>query len=454
MGNHSSRHVGKLGLKNSGDEKQLSHRSDYHIKNSNSDTQPVSKLSKAKTRFQNAFQRHPTCSGACSMATSEKHGDSTVIDGRSYQNINTKYMYPNDEEEQDRLIQMHFLLKHLLDGNFSAPVKNILSQSIKTSWETSSAHRVSWATSATSHSTQLLGKDGYVSQSMPPQILDIGCGTGTWVMEMATEYSDAQVHGIDLSVLYPETIKPPNVTFIQGNVLSPSGLPYPDNYFDFVHMQLVYACFSKEDWGTVVKEIKRVLKPGGYVELREMDPVLRNMGPVTEEFLGSLFSSLEKHHNVNLYWGRYLYEYLEHPGEMTDIHYQTNSIGVGWGDTMASMTYEAVEAALHAIQYSARTALSLSNEMLTAKIAQIMGEMSIHQTSFQYYVCWARKPLFCTNEVYIDRLMTNNSQTPYNTTLASNSQQMSQSNCEVKFDEGDKDNLSAICQFVEGYSAN
>jgi ubiquinone/menaquinone biosynthesis C-methylase UbiE len=32
----------------------------------------------------------------------------------------------------------------------------------------------------------------------------------------------------------------------------------------------------------VVKEINRVLKPGGYVEFREVDPVVRNTGPRTQ----------------------------------------------------------------------------------------------------------------------------------------------------------------------------
>lgn len=30
-----------------------------------------------------------------------------------------------------------------------------------------------------------------------------------------------------------------------------------------------------------MKEIKRVVKPGGYVEFRDIDPMLKNMGPHT-----------------------------------------------------------------------------------------------------------------------------------------------------------------------------
>lgn len=33
-----------------------------------------------------------------------------------------------------------------------------------------------------------------------------------------------------------------------------------------------------------MKEIKRLLKPGGYVELRDIDPMLNNMGPISSKF--------------------------------------------------------------------------------------------------------------------------------------------------------------------------
>lgn len=37
----------------------------------------------------------------------------------------------------------------------------------------------------------------------PKRILDIGTGTGIWAIEMAEQYPDAQVIGIDLSPIQP-----------------------------------------------------------------------------------------------------------------------------------------------------------------------------------------------------------------------------------------------------------
>ena len=78
-----------------------------------------------------------------------------------------------------------------------------------------------------------------------PRVLDIACGTGIWILEMASEFPQAQFYGIDLSTMYPADIKPAKTHFCQGDVLN--GLPYMDAYFDYVHMSLVYNCFSFED---------------------------------------------------------------------------------------------------------------------------------------------------------------------------------------------------------------
>lgn len=133
-------------------------------------------------------------------------------------------------------------------------------------------------------------------------ILDIACGTGIWLMEMASEFPHAQFYGIDISVMYPTTIKPPNVHFLRGDVCE--NLPYPDAFFDYVHMGMVYNCFSSQDrkvfpaklnflcssplsnlFQMLLKEIKRVMKPGAYFECRDVEPHIRNAGPYTTEFV-------------------------------------------------------------------------------------------------------------------------------------------------------------------------
>lgn len=88
-----------------------------------------------------------------------------------------------------------------------------------------------------------------------PKILDIACGNGTWVLEMATEFPNSEFYGIDFSPGYPTTIKPVNTSFSNHDVLSPNGFPYPSNHFDYVFMRQVYTCFSESDWTVCIKLI-------------------------------------------------------------------------------------------------------------------------------------------------------------------------------------------------------
>lgn len=157
--------------------------------------------------------------------------NSITIDGRQYHaDDTTTYILPKDEIEQDRLNSQHFAVKAVFDG------KNILD----------SVH-------------SLLPKNATV--------LDLGCGTGCWVLEMAIEYPEYHFTGIDMADMFPTTIRPDNIKFQRQNILL--GLPYPDNTFDFVNMRLMLSAFRVTEWPTVIGEIHRVLKQGGVVELME-----------------------------------------------------------------------------------------------------------------------------------------------------------------------------------------
>lgn len=70
-----------------------------------------------------------------------------------------------------------------------------------------------------------------------------------------------------MSDIFPNNIRPVNVQFEVGNVLD--GLSFPDNTFDIVNLRLFILAFRTEEWAKVLKEIQRVLKPGGYILSRE-----------------------------------------------------------------------------------------------------------------------------------------------------------------------------------------
>lgn len=142
----------------------------------------------------------------------------------------THYVLPNDLHEANRLDLQHLAMHEYFGTNIFAPV------------------------------------------TAPQRVLDMACGTGRWAMEVARQFPQAQVTGVDIAVPQPEYLAkaeapPPNYTFQQGNLLEP--LPFPDGFFDYVHMRFVFSAVPLERWPGVVRELVRVTAPGGWIELVE-----------------------------------------------------------------------------------------------------------------------------------------------------------------------------------------
>ena len=96
--------------------------------------------------------------------------------------------------------------------------------------------------------------------------LDLCCGTGDWTLDLADAIgSEGGVTGLDFSENMLEIAKKKvvdrayeNITLVQGNAMA---LPFPDSSFDVV--TIGYGLRNTPDYLTVLKEIFRVLKPGG-----------------------------------------------------------------------------------------------------------------------------------------------------------------------------------------------
>ncbi|KAK0658353.1 Secondary metabolism regulator LAE1 [Lasiodiplodia hormozganensis] len=100
----------------------------------------------------------------------------------------------------------------------------------------------------------------------PENILDLGTGTGIWCVEMGEQYPSALVQGVDLSPIQP-TWLPPNVKFLVDDAEAP--WVYPTDYFDLVHARHTVQAFR--NYLGMLKQAHRHLRPGGWVELHEMN---------------------------------------------------------------------------------------------------------------------------------------------------------------------------------------
>lgn len=102
----------------------------------------------------------------------------------------------------------------------------------------------------------------------PPRILDVGCGTGIWAIDMADRYLNAEVLGVELVNIQPEKI-PPNLRFrVPRDYESP--WTFGEDSWDLIHLRM--ACGSVSSWPELYQKVFAHLKPGtGWIEHVEID---------------------------------------------------------------------------------------------------------------------------------------------------------------------------------------
>lgn len=91
---------------------------------------------------------------------------------------------------------------------------------------------------------------------------------------MANDFPNATFYAIDLLDPFPPEDAlatehvPKNLSIDVTNVLD--GLQFPNNTFDYVHQRIMCPVYHGDDIGFVMRELKRVTKPGGWVDLIEV----------------------------------------------------------------------------------------------------------------------------------------------------------------------------------------
>ncbi|KAK2757597.1 hypothetical protein FQN54_004566 [Arachnomyces sp. PD_36] len=147
--------------------------------------------------------------------------------GRRYHSyMSGHYAFPNDEDELDRMDFEHHIFSLLLEGRLHlAPVES------------------------------------------PQNILDLGTGTGIWAVDIADKYPSARVIGTDLSPVQPSLV-PPNLEFQVDDF--EEQWTFQKDHFDLIHSRLLLASVS--DYSALLRQAFFHLKPGGYMEMHDVDP--------------------------------------------------------------------------------------------------------------------------------------------------------------------------------------
>jgi SAM-dependent methyltransferase len=172
----------------------------------------------------------------------EKIGDREYISG-------TTYFLNTDEDDVKRLDQLQEVITDMFGGLYTAPLK----------------------------------KDKIHG------VLEVGYGSGAWAIDMAKAFPQARVFAFDIRTNPISMDRVPSNLIFQRCDLS-KGLPYMSKSFDFINQRMVGLAAKPDQWPGIFDEFYRVLRPGGWIEMKEVNAECKNSGPITERMFGLLKS--------------------------------------------------------------------------------------------------------------------------------------------------------------------
>ncbi len=117
------------------------------------------------------------------------------------------------------------------------------------------------------------------------RILDVGCGTGAWLIEAAKAYpSMSLLVGVDVSERMLDYARAQaegqqvseRVQFRTMDALRM--LEFPTGYFDVVNQRLGWSYLRTWDWPKLLQEFQRVARPTGVIRFTEFD-IIQSTSP-------------------------------------------------------------------------------------------------------------------------------------------------------------------------------
>ncbi|GBE86850.1 hypothetical protein SCP_1000920 [Sparassis crispa] len=205
------------------------------------------------------------------------------------------YPLPVDAHEQARYDEQHVLLHRLIGEHFVGPVEEVLQA--------------------------LPGEERHV--------VDLGTGTGKWVMEMAQRFPHVRFDGIDIvpiATRYPG----PRVQFEMQDL--GERFRYQDGTIDFVHGRSI--SMAVENYPRLLQEVARVLRPGGLfvacewgrMPVNRMNPAIP--APGLCNFFDAVLRALQMRGGVHP-TGPQIPGWIRQSGKFDRLHVQQFDVPIG-----------------------------------------------------------------------------------------------------------------------------
>ncbi len=219
-------------------------------------------------------------------------------------------------------------------------------------------------------------------------ILDVGCGTAIWPVEMSSLLPQAQIIGIDVAFTsFPQPL-PPTSLFAHANILQ--GLPFPDQQFTFTHQRLLVAAIPALHWPRAVRELVRVTHAGGWIELLEIGDTIQNAGPATKRLL-TWMTDISKSLGFEMEVLHHLGDLLKQAG-CQDIESQDIPVPLGnWAGTTGQMMKTDVLYGYTALKDTYCPRSNTPPEVFDAMVQAAAEEWEQNRCSYVFHAAYGRR---------------------------------------------------------------
>ncbi len=102
------------------------------------------------------------------------------------------------------------------------------------------------------------------------RVLDVGCGVGAWVYEMAWRHPDMQLVGIDKSAFFIDQALRhifggiPKITYLVQDMHHLEGEMFAPGSFDLIHMRFLVGDVTVQAFPSLLRSLAHLCRPGGF----------------------------------------------------------------------------------------------------------------------------------------------------------------------------------------------
>ncbi|KAI8810164.1 hypothetical protein BJ742DRAFT_802367 [Cladochytrium replicatum] len=163
-------------------------------------------------------------------------------------------------------------------------------------------------------------------------VLDAGSSTGLWLEEMERDFPYSNFAGVDLAInLWHDTERIPESSTV--DLVESSSLwkiPFRSSTFDYVHEQTQLYVTPVAKWPHVIEELSRVLKPGGYLDIVELDPFPAiSPSPFVSAYI-SRVQTIMRAGGQDIHGASKIADIVEASGSFTEVEVYRCSAPIGW----------------------------------------------------------------------------------------------------------------------------